>query len=54
MSDFAFTEKATSKWRRSVLTLEKKIEIIREIEKGKSQRGVAEILELPKSTVGDI
>ena len=43
-----------SKQRRSVLTLEKMIEIIREIEKGKSQRRVAEIFELPKSTAGDI
>ena len=44
----------TSKPRQSVLTLEKKIEIIREIEKGKSQHRVAEIFELLKSTVGDI
>ena len=43
----------TNKWRRSVLTLEKKIEIIKEIEKGKSQRHVAEIFELLKSTVED-
>ena len=50
----ASTEIATSKRRRYVLTLEKKIEIIREIEKGKSQRRVAEIFKLPKSTVGDI
>ena len=38
----------------SVLSLEKKIEIIREIEKGKSQHRVAEIFELPKSTIEDI
>ena len=37
-----------------MVTLEKKIENVREIEKGKSQRRVAEIFELPKSTVEDI
>ena len=54
MHDFASTEMATSKQRRSVLILEKKVEIIREIEKGKSQPCVAELFELPKSSVGDI
>ena len=54
MHDFASTEMATSNRRQSVLTLENKIEIIREIEKGKSQRRVTEIFELLKSTVGDI
>ena len=53
MHDFASTEMATSTRKWYVLTLEKKIEIIKEIEKGKSQRRVAEILQLPKSTVGD-
>ena len=45
-------EMATSKRRRSVT--EKKIEIIREIKKGKFQCRVAEIFELLKSTVGVI
>ena len=54
MRDLASMEMATSKQRPSVLTLEKKIEIIRKIEKGKFQRRVAEIFEWPKSTVGDI
>ncbi len=54
MRNFASTKMATSKGRRSVLTLENKIEIIRKIEKWKSQRQVAEIFEQQKSTVGDI
>jgi len=42
------------KRKRSVLTLERKLEVIGEIQKGKSQRLVASVFDIPKSTVGDI
>ena len=40
--------------KRSVLTLEKKLDIIMELRKGKSVRSVSTLFEVPKSTVGDI
>ena len=40
--------------KRSVLTLEKKLDIITELRKGKSVRSVSALFEVPKSTVGDI
>ena len=40
--------------KRKVLTLEKKLTIIEELRKGKSQRLVSEIFQVPKSTVADI
>ncbi len=39
-----------SKRKRNVVTLEKKLDIIEELKKGKSQRLVAEIHSIPKST----
>ena len=42
------------KRKRSVVTIETKLEIIEAIEKGKSQRRVAELFEIAKSTVADI
>ena len=54
MCNIASTEMATSKQKQSDLILVKKIELIREIERGKYQRCVAEIFEMPKSTIGDI
>jgi len=42
------------KRKRSVITLEKKLEVIKELREGKSQRCVADLCSLPKSTVGDI
>ncbi len=43
-----------SKRKRNVVTLEKKLDIIEELKKGKSQRLVAEIHSIPKSTIADI
>ncbi len=43
-----------SKRKRSVLTLEKKLEILKELEKGLSQRVVGEKFGVAKSTVADI
>lgn len=43
-----------SKRKRRVITLEKKLEIIGEIQKGQSQRRVSELYDIPKSTVADI
>ena len=45
---------STTKRKRSVLTLEKKLDIITELRKGKSVRSVSGLFEVPKSTVGDI
>ncbi len=42
------------KCKRSVLTLERKLEIIAEVKKGKSVRLVAGQFDVPKSTVNDI
>lgn len=43
-----------SKRKRNVITLEKKLEIIEELKKGKSQRCVSDIYNIPKSTIADI
>ncbi len=40
--------------KRRVLTLEKKLDIIKELKGGKSQRCVSELHQVPKSTVADI
>ena len=45
---------SAKKRKRSVLTLETKIEIIHELQKGSSQRVVAGIFGVAKSTVSDI
>ena len=45
---------STTKRKHSVLTLEKKLDIITELRKGKSVRSVSGLFEVPKSTVGDI
>ena len=42
---------STSRRKRSVLTLEKKLEIIGELKKGKSLRCVSGLSDVPKSTV---
>ena len=39
---------------KSIITLEKKLEVIKELREGISQRCVADLYSLPKSTVGDI
>ena len=44
----------TKKRKRSVLTLEMKLSIIKALEKGSSQRTVGESFGVPKSTVADI
>lgn len=43
-----------TKRKRCVLTLEKKLEVIKELKKGKSQRLVSELFGIPKSTTADI
>ena len=43
-----------SKRKRSVVTLEVKLQIIAELKEGKSQRLVAELYNIPKSTIADI
>lgn len=43
-----------AKRKRSVVTLEKKIDIIRELKTGVSQRDVAKKFSMAKSTIGDI
>ena len=40
--------------KRRVLILEKKLEVIQELKNGKSQRFVATLYSIPKSTVADI
>ena len=50
----ASSSKAKQGRKRSVLTLEKKLDLIQEMKKGKSQRYVLELYKVPKSTVGDI
>ncbi len=45
---------AGNKRKRTVLTLEKKLEILKPLEKGLSQRVVAEKFGVPKSSVADI
>ncbi len=51
---FAAGKMATKPGRkRKVITLESKIKIIEELKKGKSQRLVSNIFEVPKSTVAD-
>jgi len=49
-------EKSTvgTKRKRAVHTLEKKLEILKKLEKGLSQRVVKEKFSVPKSTVADI
>ena len=39
---------------RSMVTLEKKLEIIDELAKGKSQRYILNMYDVPKSTIDDI
>ncbi len=48
------TAAVSKKRKRTVLTLEKKIEIIKALEKGSSQRVVGERVEVAKSTIADI
>ena len=43
-----------SKQKRTVITLENKLQVIAEVRNGKSQRLVVETLGVPKSTGGDI
>ena len=43
-----------AKRKRSVITLEKKLAVVDELKKEKSQRCVADLYSLPKSTVADI
>ena len=43
-----------SKRKRTVIMLEKKLQVIAEVRNGKSQRLIAETFGVPKSTVGDI
>jgi hypothetical protein len=43
-----------SKRKHNVLTLEKKLEIISDMKKGKSVQCVSGLYDVPKSTVGDI
>ena len=45
------TAAVTTKRKRSVLTLEMKLSIIKALEKGSSQRAVGESFGVPKSTV---
>ena len=47
-------ETMASKRKRSVMSLEKKLDIIAEVRQGKSQRAVADRFGVAKSTVGDI
>ena len=42
------------KRKRSVVTFEKKLEIIAHMMKGKSGRALSELCSIPKSTIGDI
>ena len=48
------TAKAGTKRKRTVLTLEKKLEILKELQRGSSQRAVGDKFNVPKSTVADI
>ena len=50
----ASESETTCKRKRSVVTLEKKLEIIAEIRKGKSQRVASTQFGIPKSTVADM
>ena len=43
-----------SKRKRNVLSLERKLDIIAQVRKGKLQRAVAKLFDAAKSTVGDI
>ena len=43
-----------SQRKRTLITLEKKLQVIAEVQNGKSQRLVAETLGVPKSTVSNI
>ena len=43
-----------SKRERNVLSLERKLDIIAQVRKGKLQRAVAKLFDAAKSTVGDI
>ena len=43
-----------SKRKHNVLSLERKIDIIAQVRKGKLQRAVAKLFDVAKSTVGDI
>ena len=45
---------ASSKRKRNVVTLETKLQIIAELKEGRSQRLVAELYNIPKSTIADI
>lgn len=42
------------KRKRSVITLEKKLQVIGELKKGKSQRCVADLYSIPESTVAAV
>ena len=43
-----------SKRKRNVMSLERKLDIITQVRRRKSQRAVAELFDVAKSTVGDI
>ena len=45
---------ASATRKRSVVTLEKKLDVIRMLEDGKSQRSVSSVFNIPKSTIADI
>ena len=52
---FTMSEKSVGKKRcRRVVTLEKKLEIISQLKKVKSQRFVSSLFDIPKSTVADV
>ena len=53
-SETTMVSETTCKRKRSVLTLEKKLEIIAELRKGKSQRLALMQFGVPKSTVRDV
>ena len=53
-SETTMASETTCKRKRSVLTLEKKLEIIAELRKGKSQRLASMQFGVPKSTVRDV
>ena len=48
-----FISSMALKRKRSVITLEKKLQVVGELEKGKSQRCVSDLHSIPKSTVAD-
>ena len=48
------TLKTATKRKRNVLSLERKLDIIAQVRKGKLQRAVAKLFDAAKSTVGDI